>query len=170
MNKNVVRIQTELFKPGEKVSGHLIDFYLKPPRHCVWYPHKPAMELVPDPDGVRSYGHPGELLIFKEGGLFFRFDSLGKECDGLFAADIDFLLKGGECTAEELFGEDLPHFAQQAQLSLRMFEDNARWATLAIYDVDVVSKHVEFDCGLELEELTGDELIEIGEQQKKEEL
>lgn len=170
MNKNIVRIQTELFKADEKVRGHLIDIYLKPPRHCVWYPHKPAMELIPDPEGIHSYGHPGEMLVFKEGGLFFSFHSLGKEVDGFSTGDIDFLLKNGENDAASLFGEDLPHFAQQAQMSLMAFRDNARWATLAVYNVDVPSRHVEFEAGLELEELMGDQLIDIGEQQKREEL
>ncbi len=161
MNKNVVRIQTELFKPGELVRGHLIDIYMKPPRNFVWYPKQPSFSMIDDPEGRHTFGHPGKMLRFDEGGLFFRFDALGRECDGVFKGDIDYLLSDHD--ASQLFADDLPHFAEMAQMSLQMFDNNARWAVLAVYDVDAENVRVQFEATLELDEVPLDELVELAQ-------
>ncbi len=165
VNRNVVRIQTELFKPGEKVRGHLIDIYTRPPNHCTWYPKQPQMNFVDDPEGVHAaYGHPGKMLVFEEGGLFFTFHALGAQVDGYTTGDIDFLMK--EIPARTLFAEDLAHFADLATMSLNMFSNNAMWAVLAVYDVDVDTSHVEFSATLELDEMPLDELVEEVQKQQ----
>ncbi len=151
MTKNVVRIQTELFKPGEIVRGHLIDIYTRPPKNYVWHPRQPEFQLVDDPDGLHTYGHPGEMMVFKEGGLLFRFDALGAQADGFSKGDIDFLMQ--TIPAKTLFAEDIPHFATLAHMSVDAFKNRAWWATLALYDVDVEQKKVWFDASLELSEV-----------------
>ncbi len=110
-----------------------------------------------DPEGVHTCGHPGEMLRFDEGGLFFRFDALGAECVGFAKGDIDFLMTLK--TAGELFGDDIAHLAKQAQMSLEAFQDRANWATLAVYWVDVDEQRVEYEGLLELD-TTLDEPIE----------
>ncbi len=162
VNRNVVRIQTELFKPGEKVRGHLIDIYTRPPNHCTWYPKQPQMKFVDDPEGVHAaYGHPGKMLVFEEGGLFFTFHALGAQVDGYTTGDIDFLMK--EIPAKNLFAEDLGHFADLAMMSLNMFSNNAMWAVLAVYDVDAENVRVQFEATLELDEVPLDELVELAQ-------
>jgi hypothetical protein len=165
MTKNVVRIQTEMFKPGELVRGHLIDIYLRPPSNYAWHPRQPKFQLVPNPEGAHTYGHPGEMLRFDEGGLLFRFDALGEQADGFSKGDIDFLLQ--TIPASKLFAEDIPHFATLAHMSLESFKNRAWWATLALYDVDVDQQKVWFDAKLELSEVPIDETIQQEDDRKR---
>ena len=158
MNRNVVRIQTEMFKPGEVVRGERIDLYIKPPANCVWYPKMPNVSLLDDPDGGHMVGHPLKKLRFDEGGLFFRFDALGPETDGIHKGDIDYLMSS--VPARKLFGEDIPHLATLAQMDVRLFKDKPYWATLALYDVDVENKRVVFNATLDLDEIYEEDEIE----------
>ena len=157
MNKNVVRIQFERVKAGETAVGHIIDIYIHPPRNYTWYPKAPRFTMLDDPQGVHSFGRPGQMMRFDEGGLLMRFDALGPECPGVSKGDIDFLMT--TVPASKLFAEDLPHFADQASYRLDVFNQHATWAMLAIYDVDVEAQEVEFEAGLELEEIAPDEPI-----------
>jgi hypothetical protein len=151
LHKNVVRIQTEMFKPGEVVRGEVIDLYIKPPSNCVWYPKMPNVTLVDDAEGAHTIGHRRKMLRFDSGGIFFRFDALGPEADGLHMGDIDLLLE--TIPAGVLFRQDIPHLATLAQLDVRIFNDKPYWAAIAIYSVDVEQKLVEFEATLELDEI-----------------
>ncbi len=158
MKKNVVRVQTEMFKRGEVVRGERIDLYLKPPPNCAWYPKMPDVALVDDPDGGHTVGHPRKKLRFDSGGLFFRFDALGPETDGMHKGSIDLLMQ--TIPARVLFGEDIPHLATLAQMDVRIFEDQPYWAALAVYSVDLEHKRVEFEATLELDEIYEEDQLE----------
>jgi hypothetical protein len=147
---NVVRIQEEMIKPGVLVRGGMIDIYINPPRHSVWYPHLPKYIFMDDPD-VTSIHHPGKIMLFEEGGIYFRFASLGLEVDGYTLGDIDFLMS--LMPASELFADDLEHFARMSQERADVFRDRSLWAALAVYEVDIDTQTVEFCAWLELSEL-----------------
>ena len=152
MNKNVVRIQYERFKPGEIVRGHGIDLCTKPPMRYAWYPQMPRFTMLDDPEGIHSLGHPGRMLRLDDGGILFRFNALGTECDGITSGDIEALLT--TIPASELFAEDMPHLAEMGEMRLDVFQDHALWAMLAIYDVDVINHHVDFEASLDLVEVS----------------
>ena len=158
MNKNVVRIQTEMFKPGEVVRGETIDLYLTPPSNCAWYPKMPEVAIQDDPDGAHTLGHPGKLLRFEEGGLFFRFDALGPETDGVHKGDIDRLMSS--IPASELFAQDIPHLATLAQFNVKIFENQPYGAAIAIYRFNMEQKRVEFEATLQLDEIFDPDEVE----------
>ncbi len=146
MNKNVVRIQTEMFKPGAIVRGPMVDVYLDPPLNSVWWPKPPRFTWIDDEDAIS-----GRALQLQDGGYFFTFTALGTEINGRSNGDLDFLLQ--TVPAADLFRLDL---ANLALMSLKRFESllkQACWAMLAVYDVDVAGRRIEYYAGLELEEL-----------------
>ena len=150
MNKNVVRIQTEMFKPGAVVKGPSVDLYADPPLNSAWWPHLPRFTWFDDPEAGL-----GRMLRFDEGGFFFTFAALGIEINGRTNGDIDFLLQ--TTPAAELFRPDL---AGLALLSADRFEYpllQACWASLAVYDADVSARRIELIAGLELEYLDSDQ-------------
>ena len=159
MNKNIVRIQIEKFTPGEVARGYVIDNYLRPPQRSVWYPRMPHFSMVDDPEGIHTVGHPGQMLRFDEGGLFFRFAALGVECDGMTNGDIEAMLT--TIPASKLFAEDLPHLAEMAEMRLDVLvRRRVMWAMLAVYNVDAAANKAEFEASLELEDVPTADLPE----------
>ncbi len=146
LNKNVVRIQTEMFKPGAIVRGPMADMYLEPPPTSVWWPKMPHAAWIDDAESVS-----GRALQFEEGGFLFTFAALGTEINGHSNGDIDHLLQSR--SAADLFRPDL---ASRALMSRDRFESllpQACWAMLAVYEVDVTTGKVDFYAQLTLEEL-----------------
>ncbi len=150
MNKNVVRIQTEMFKPGAIVRGPMVDVYLEPPRNSVWWPKLPRVAWIDDDEAVS-----GRALRFEEGGFFFTFAALGTEINGRANGDLDFLLQA--TTAAQLFRPDLANLALMSRARFESLLNQACWAMLALYDVDVPGRKVEYYAGLSLEELDDQE-------------
>jgi hypothetical protein len=77
LNKNIVRIQTEMFKPGAIVRGSMAHIYLEPPSNSAWWPKMPRAAWIDDADAVS-----GRALQFEEGGFLFTFSGLGTEING----------------------------------------------------------------------------------------
>ena len=150
MNKNVVRIQTEMFKPGAIVRGAMADVYLKPPSNSVWWPKMPRAAWVDDAESVS-----GRALQFREGGFLFSFAALGTEISGHTNGDIDYLLQTRP--AAELFRTDLANLALMARERFESLLTRACWAMLAVYEVDVPAAKVAFYARLALEELADEE-------------
>lgn len=150
MNKNVVRIQTEMFKPGAVVRGPMADVYLEPPSNSVWWPKVPRVAWIDDVDAIS-----GRALEFEEGGFFFTFAALGTEINGRFSGDVDYLLQTRP--AAELFRPDLANLALMSRGRFESLLNQACWAMLAVYDVDVPAGTVDFYARLTLEELADEE-------------
>ncbi len=150
MNKNVVRIQTEMFKPGAIVRGPAADIYLEPPSNAAWWPKMPRAAWIDDPDSVS-----GRALQFEEGGFLFSFAALGTEINGHTNGGIDFLLQTR--SAADLFRPDLAGFALMSRDRFESLLPQACWVMLAVYDVDVPTGKVDFYAQLALEELAGEE-------------
>jgi hypothetical protein len=148
LNKNVVRVQTEMFKPGAAVRGALIDLYLNPPSNSVWWPRQPNVAWLEDPNG-------SPVMRFEDGGFFFTFAALGTEINGRSNGDLDYLLQTH--TAAELFQPDLPSLAIMSRERFESLLNQASWAILAVYDVDVSTKKVDFYACLTLDELDSEE-------------
>ena len=148
LNKNVVRIQTEMFKPGTIVRGPLIDLYLDPPSNSVWWPQQPTFTWLDDAAERRA-------VRFEDGGFFFSFAALGTEINGRANGDIDHLLRTH--SAAQLFHPDLPNLALMSRERFESLLNQASWAILAVYDVDVPNEKVEFYASLTLEELDSEE-------------
>ena len=150
MNKNVVRIQTEMFKPGAIVRGPMVDVYLDPPSNSVWWPKVPRVAWIDDADAIS-----GRALQFEEGGFLFTFAALGVEINGHTNGDLDYLLQTR--TAADLFRPDLANFALMSRERFESLLNQACWAMLAVYEVDVPAGKVEFYARLMLEELADEE-------------
>ncbi len=150
MSKNIVRIQTEMFKPGAIVRGPMVDAYLDPPFNSVWWPRAPHVAWIDDADAIS-----GRALQFEEGGFFFTFAALGTEINGRADGDLDYLLQTH--SAAELFRPDLANLALMSRERFESLLNQACWAMLAVYDVDVRSGTVEFYSRLVLEELADEE-------------
>ena len=146
MNKNVVRIQTEMFKPGAIIRGPMTDVYLEPPLNSVWWPKTPRVAWIDDADAVS-----GRALLFQEGGFLFTFAGLGTEINGHTSGDVDYLLHTRP--AAELFRRDLANLALMAGERFESLLNQACWAMLAIYEVDVPAGRIDFYARLMLEEL-----------------
>ncbi len=150
MNKNVVRIQTEMFKPGAIVRGPMAELYLEPPPNSVWWPKMPRAAWIDDAEAVS-----GRALQFEEGGFLFSFSALGTEISGHTNGDIDYLLQTRP--ARELFRSDLADFALMSRERFEALLTQACWAMLAVYEVDVPAGKVDFYARLALEELADEE-------------
>ena len=150
MNKNVVRIQTEMFKPGAVVRGPMVEVYLQPPRNSVWWPKLPRVTWIDDDEAVS-----GRALRFDEGGFFFTFAAIGTEINGRANGGIDFLLQ--TTTAAQLFRPDLANLALMSRARFESLLNQACWAMLALYDVDVPAGTVDYYAGLSLEALDDQE-------------
>ncbi len=150
MNKNVVRIQTEMFKPGAIVRGPMADVYLEPPPNSVWWPKMPRLAWIDDAEAVS-----GRALQFEEGGFLFSFSALGTEISWHTNGDIDYLLQTRP--ARELFRSDLADFALMSRERFEALLTQACWAMLAVYEVDVPAGKVDFYARLALEELADEE-------------
>ncbi len=156
LNKNVVRIQTEMFKPGAVVRGPRLDVYADPPANSVWWPRAPHFIWLDDPQAG-----PSSQIRFDEGAFFFTFAAVGTEINGHSHGAIDYLMQTR--TAAELFRPDLANLALLSRDRFESLLNQACWATLAVYDVDVVTGKVEFYAGLELEELNEESEAAEGE-------
>jgi hypothetical protein len=144
LNKNVVRVQTEMFKAGAAVRGPMIDLYLDPPSNSVWWPRQPNVMWLEDAEGA-------PIMRFDEGGFFFTFAALGTEINGRSNGDLDYLLETHG--AAELFQPDLPSLAIMSRERFESLLNQASWAILAVYDVDVLAEKAEFYACLTLDEL-----------------
>ncbi len=136
-----------MFKPGAAVRGPMIDLYLYPPSNSVWWPRQPNVAWLEDPDG-------GPVLRFEDGGFFFTFAALGTEISGRSNGDLDYLLQTH--TAAELFHPDLPSLALMSRERFESLLNQASWAILAVYDVDVPNEKIDFYASLTLEELNSE--------------
>jgi hypothetical protein len=133
-----------MFKPGSVVQGPLVDVYLSPPSNSVWWPKAPSFSWLENTTGS------GYSLRFDEGGFFFTFVALGTEINGRSNGDIDHLLQTR--SAAELFHADLPGLALLARDRFEYALQQACWASLAIFSVDVEACSVDFEATLELED------------------
>jgi hypothetical protein len=150
LNKNLVRIQTEMFKPGAIVRGPMADVYLDPPSNSVWWPKVPRLGWIDDADAVS-----GRALQFEEGGFLFSFAALGTEINGHTNGDIDYLLQTR--SAADLFRLDLANFALMSGERFESLLNQACWAMLAVYEVDVPAGKIDFYARIMLEELADEE-------------
>jgi hypothetical protein len=146
LNKNIVRIQTEMFKSGAIVRGPMADVYLEPPPNSVWWPKAPRVAWVDDAEAIS-----GRALQFEEGGFFFTFAALGIEIHGRSNGDLDHLLQTKP--AGDLFRQDLASLALMSRERFESLLNQACWAMLAVYDVDATGGKVDFYSRLVLEEL-----------------
>ncbi len=153
MNKNVVRIQTEMFKPGVIVRGPSLEVYVDPPSRSVWWPRQPRLTWLDEPDGI--------ALRLEDGGFFFTFAALGTEINGRTNGDIDCLLQTRP--AAELFRPDLPSFALMSRDRFESLLNQACWASLAIYEADAETGQIEYYAGLTLDELNAEDEATEGE-------
>lgn len=149
MNKNIVRIQAEVIKPGILVRGGMVHIYLDPPSNFVWWPYKPKYTMLDDMVDPKALSG-SKVMRFDEGGVFLRFDALGAEYDGSFAGDIDWLLS--YLPAEKLFQDDLANLALMTQQTIEVFSAQPKWVGLAVYSVDAAKEQVKFEAMLELNE------------------
>ena len=150
MNKNIVRIQTEMFRPGAIVRGPMAEVYIGPPANSVWWPKTPRFAWIDDAEAIS-----GRALQFEEGGFFFTFAALGIEINGRTNGDLDSLLQAKP--AAELFRQDLANLALMSGERFESLLNQACWALLAVYDVDVPTGTVDFYSRLVLEELDDQE-------------
>ena len=150
MNKNVVRIQTEMFKPGAIVRGPMVETYLEPPSNSAWWPKEPRVSWIDDVDAIS-----GRALQFEDGAFFFTFAALGTEINGRANGDLDYLLHTR--SAADLFHSDLANLALMAGERFESLLNQACWAMLAVYDVDIPTGKVNFYARLSLEELADEE-------------
>jgi hypothetical protein len=97
----------------------------------------------------------GRALQFEEGGFFFTFAALGTEINGRASGDIDYLLQTRP--ASELFRKDLANFALMSHERFESLLNQACWAMLAVYDVDLSTGKIYFYARLTLEELADEE-------------